>query len=406
MTLLPERRIRVLAILPSFYPSTVVGVVKPLQRLHQGGWLHLDITLQYLATAAAIGAADVVVMCGEALAPTPRILKWIADSGRPLVFELDDNRLEVPAEIPGMDYARSPVQRNLVIECLRAAAAVRVYSPYLKELVKPYSENVALVNGPVEWDLVATPPAARRTDITRIVYATSRMQDRIGEMLVAPLKEVLAQFPQVELTIWGPPHALANQPRVRHRQFLRNYERFFRQFSREHFDIGLAPLPDDAFHRGKSNNKFREYAACEIAGVYSDMPVYNTSVAHGRTGLLVPDDPGSWFNAIASLVTNPLDRQQIAQQAHHYAREHYSNDATRDSWMNIFVEVRQRGLRPRVSVGSPAAMPNGAPSSGIAKKVVAAARFGARRAAWRRLTDYGTSVAQIIGWRLRRRSIP
>lgn len=394
-----------LAIVPTFYPSTIVGVVKPLQQLHQEGWLNLDVTLQVLVTAEAIRAADVVVMCGEALGPTRRILKWIGDVGRPLVFELDDNRLEIPADIPGMDYARNPVQRDLIIDCLRAAAAVRVYSPYLKELVTPYCSNVALVDGPVSWDLVA-PPSSVPDGFTKIVYATSRLRDRIGEMLIAPLKEVLSRFPDVELTIWGPSNPLVQHPRVRHRQFVRDYDRFFRQFSREHFDIGLAPLPDDAFHRGKSNNKFREYAACGIAGVYSDVPVYTSCVTHGSNGLLVPEDPVAWFDAIAALINDPFRRKQIATQAHQYAREHYSDAVTRAGWMGVFAQVvgtRPAVVVPRLAEGN---ISNGWSLAAFGRILANAARATRRRAAWRRLGDYATSVGEIIAWRLRRRRFP
>ena len=118
------------------------------QRLHQQGRIHLDITLQYFATRRAIAAADVVVMCGEALPPTRRILQSIAELQRPFVFELDDNRLEIPSDIPGLDYARDPAQRALIIECLRLADVVRVYSTSLRDLVQPYNANVVVVDGP------------------------------------------------------------------------------------------------------------------------------------------------------------------------------------------------------------------------------------------------------------------
>ena len=401
---------RVLAIVPSFYPSTVVGVVKPLQRLHQQGRIHLDITLQYFATRRAIAAADVVVMCGEALPPTRRILQSIAELQRPFVFELDDNRLEIPSDIPGLDYARDPAQRALIIECLRLADVVRVYSTSLRDLVQPYNANVVVVDGPLDWSAITPRPLLPGPRPARLVYATSRLQDRIGLMVIDPLRKVLDRFPRVEVTVWGATlDRLADHPRVRHKRLVRNYDRFLRQFNNQHFDIGLAPLPNDLFHRCKSNNKFREYAACGVAGIYSDMPVYNTSVVHGATGLLVPDDPAAWFEAMAVLIEDETRRRQIGDRAQAYAREHYNDSVTGAAWITIFSEVTSRRVTRTENLPftpQVAASQAGNGGSGLVAKLIRGLASSERRATVRRCFDYGSSIAQILSWRLRRNAVP
>ena len=401
---------RVLAIVPSFYPSTVVGVVKPLQRLHQQGRIHLDITLQYFTTHRAIAAADVVVMCGEALPPTGRILQSIAELRRPFVFELDDNRLEIPSDIPGLDYARDPAQRALIIECLRLADVVRVYSTSLRDLVQPYNANVVVVDGPLDWSAITPRPLLPGPRPVRVVYATSRLQDRIGLMVIDPLLKVLDRFPHVEVTVWGATlDRLAHHPRVRHKRLVRNYDRFLRQFNNQHFDIGLAPLPNDPFHRCKSNNKFREYAACGVAGIYSDTPVYSTSVVNGETGLLVPDDPAAWFEGMAVLIEDETGRRQIADRAQAYAREHYNDSVTGAAWLTIFSEVTARRVTRTANLPFKplvAASQAGNGGSGLVAKLVKGLANSGRRATVRRCFDYGSSIAQILSWRLRRNAVP
>lgn len=411
-----EARPRVLAVLPGFYPSTIIGVSKPLQRLHMQGAITLDLTLQALVSRATIARADVVVLCGEAHPRCRQILDWIRGAERPLVYELDDNRLEIPPEIPGLDYARHPAQRALVLACIQQADMVRVYSPALKELVLPHNARTELVDGPLDWSLLPPDPIARRTNTVRLVYATSRRQDSVSRTIIAPLQRALQAAPQAELTIWGPSiREFEGHPQVRHRPFIRNYDRFFERFAREGFDIGLAPLPDDIFHRGKSNNKFREYAASGVAGIYSDMSVYNTCVVHGRTGLLVPNDPESWRESLTLLIEDAALRATIAANAREEARLRYNETVSGDAWLRAI-----RGL-----ARSPQALPNGTGSpppsadghfAAIGRLAAHAMQLGGKAAhtlrqgdyaaMGRRTVDHAINLAHLAAWGLRRGQRP
>ena len=96
-----------------------------------------------------------------------------------------------------------------------------------------------------------------------------------------------------------PPAAV---PNVRHHGLIYGYDRYLRRFSRAGYDIGLAPLPDDVFHRSKSNNKFREYGASRVAGIYSHNDAYSNCVEHEVSGLLVSNDAGHWYDALERLI--------------------------------------------------------------------------------------------------------
>jgi glycosyltransferase involved in cell wall biosynthesis len=402
-----DRRPRVLAALPSLFPSTVIGVAKPLLRLHLERRIDLDLTLQLLVSRRAVARADVVVLCHTIDPQHVEILDWVRDCGRPLLYEIDDNLLDLPADVPGLDYLRTPDRRAALVRCLRQAAIVRVYSPALADALSAQSANIQIVSGPLDWSLIPPSLPPRPAGPVRLVYATSRRDDDVGKMLVDPLRRVLDARPDVELTIWGPRHdELASHPRARRREPIRDYDDFFRQFAIEQFDIGLAPLPDDLFHRCKSNNKFREYAATGVAGVYSDMPVYNTCVEHERTGLLAANTAAAWVSAVERLVIEASLRRSIQERARDYARQHFNEQVTSREWLEAIQSLAARPAPATPAVG------RGGPAGrllkhlgGLAGKTGPALRRHGLKETWRRAVSHADGFRQWWAWEVSRRRL-
>ena len=333
-------RPRILAALPALFPGTIIGVAKPLLRLRQAGRIDLNLTLQLLMTRRALERADVLVLCPHDRSEVRRDPRLGPGIAQPLIYEVDDNLLEIPESIPGLDYLREPARRAQLELCLRQADEIRVYSPALQDYLSAYNECDARERT-ARLEPRARTIADARSRACAWRDATSRQQDRIGQMVVAPLRRALDRFANAELTIWGPRiESLSSHPRVRHLPFVADYDRFFARFAREGFDIGLAPLPDDLFHRCKSNNKFREYAASGVAGIYSNTSVYNTNVVDGVTGLLAGEREEAWFSALERLITDSALRGRIQDAAQGPTRG--------------FISIRMRPTTPgcRRSTGS------------------------------------------------------
>jgi hypothetical protein len=148
------------------------------------------------------------------------------------------------------------------------------------------------------------------------------------------LQQILRDYAgRVEAHFLGfQPAEFRGMPDTHYRKYTPNYNRYLHRFSQAGYDIGLAPMLDDSFHRAKTNNKFREYGACEIAGIYSDVPLYSEWIENGATGLLVENTAEAWYSAMAKLIEDPGLRRQISQLTCDKIKELYSEERFEQHW--------------------------------------------------------------------------
>jgi len=141
--------------------------------------------------------------------------------------------------------------------------------------------------------------------------------------------------------------------RIRFFEHTNSYTDFIRFQASRNWAIGLAPLCDNSANRAKTNNKYREYGACRIAGIYSDMPPYQGCVEDGLTGLLAGPSSEAWLSAILRLALQPDERYRIAGQAESDVREKYCVTAIASAWGNCIreahTELHQRPSRLRLA---------------------------------------------------------
>ncbi len=168
------------------------------------------------------------------------------------------------------------------------------------------------------------------------MYSTSRSEDPLQNLFITPLIKILKEMPEkVSMTFIGarPINSeILSLPNVKYFPPTRNYQEFIRLFYEGGYDIGLAPLEDDEFHNSKTNNKYREYGACGIAGIYSDTELYRDSIIDRSNGLLTPNNPESWSTALRELIGSKELRKLISENSNSDVRLRFSNVAYLDGW--------------------------------------------------------------------------
>lgn len=117
------------------------------------------------------------------------------------------------------------------------------------------------------------------------------------------------------------------------------------------WDIGLAPLDDNAFNRARSNIKLKEYAAGGTPWLASPVGPY-LGLGEREGGRLVPDD--RWREEIARLVGSRRKRAALARRAAKWGRMQ-TIDRNVHAWESALHEaVRQCAGREGRAASAPA----------------------------------------------------
>lgn len=244
---------------------------------------------------------------------------WARTEGKAVVYELDDQLLELPSDHPEKAYfaeARDAMRRAIV-----SADAVVVSTLWLADYMRALNPNTWVLPNYLNdklWGLsrVRKP---RKTGRVVIGYMGGRTQTHLSDLaLITPvLTRILDTYAdRVVLRFWGVhPPELSALPNV---EFMHDtfpdYGAFARYFSQQDVDIFVAPLRDNLFNRSKSWIKFLEYSALGVCGVYSRIAPYEGIVIHGKNGFLA-SGAAEWETLLKMLIEDEHLRRSSAEQA-------------------------------------------------------------------------------------------
>ncbi|MDL2191268.1 glycosyltransferase [Cobetia sp. LC6] len=181
--------------------------------------------------------------------------------------------------------------------------------------------NVSLLTPPM-LAAAMKPADFTQPDWTIGYHGTRAHRDDIAHLAPA-LTSVMESHPRVRLEVMmgrHVPDALAGIDRLEAPEAL-PWKAFQYYQATRRIQIGLAPLLETPFNRGKSWIKFLDISAMGGVGIYSRRAPYTEIVEHGVDGLLVEDDPADWQVALERLLGDRKATEAMAERALQKARD-------------------------------------------------------------------------------------
>lgn len=151
----------------------------------------------------------------------------------------------------------------------------------------------------------------------KVVYHGTASHAREIEWLHAVIAAVQAQRQDTHFELFGDlavNRLYRDLPRVAVLHPMR-WESYLAYTRSTRADIGLAPLLPGAFNAGRGPVKFFDHARMGALGLYSDVPPYAGFVRDGVDGVLLPESPAAWIEAIARWADDAPGRQASSAAA-------------------------------------------------------------------------------------------
>lgn len=244
-----------------------------------------------------------------------------------LVFDFDD-AIWTSEKGDRSLFARLRTKARLA-SVLKRSAVVMAGNDYLADYARRFNRNVVVVPTVVDCDLY---PARRHAEAR--VVTLGWVGHSVNFKYLAALGDVLRRLAAVR-----PVRLLVVADQAFHAEGLEVENRPWAEDTEVanilEMDIGLMPLADDEWTRGKCGFKAIQYMAAGIPPVASRVGMNVQLVEHGVDGFLAGNSR-EWFEALSLLCSDAALRQRVGQAARQKVHARYSLRSTGPVVSRIF----------------------------------------------------------------------
>jgi glycosyltransferase involved in cell wall biosynthesis len=290
-----------------------------------------------LATLAAAQDFDAVYLFREAALLGPALLERWLGRRTPVVFDFDDAIFERYVS-PANGYLSALKCPGKTAAICRLSSHVIAGNPYLAEYARQFSASVTIVPTTIDTEayVPASPPSER---VPTIGWSGSHSTVQHLRMLDQALRRLASRRPFRLRVIGAPDYAVAGLDVT---PLPWRVETEVADLSG--IDIGIMPLPDDRWSRGKCGLKALQYMALGVPAVCSPVGVNRDIIIHEENGLLAASDD-EWVNALDRLLESETLRLRLGAAGRATVEARYSAAVQIPVVRRVFEEAVTNGRR-------------------------------------------------------------
>jgi glycosyltransferase involved in cell wall biosynthesis len=251
--------------------------------------------------------------------------------GAKIILDFDDAiwLMDVSEGNKKLSWLKRP---SKTADILRLSDMVFVGNKYLSEYAEQFNRNVKIVPTTLETGKIKIKTQAPKEKIC-IGWTGSSTTLKHFELAIPFLKKIQEKYP-VKIKLISDAALINNELDITFCKW--NKETETEDLSE--IDIGIMPLPDDDWARGKCGFKGLQYMALGVPAVMSPVGVNTEIIQDGENGYLAGNEE-EWIEKITRLIESPDLRKKIGANGRKTVEEKYSFDAWKDKYVGFFIEL-------------------------------------------------------------------
>lgn len=259
-----------------------------------------------------------------------------------VVFDFDDSiwLLDTSPENKKFEFLKNPDKTK---NNIKHAHKVIAGNSFLANYAKQYNSNTVVIPTTIDTDFHVPKPELRGFESTSNPLSVTTQPDKkivIGwsgsistlkhfEIVIPALKEIQKKYPgKTEIHVIG--QGSYTHPDIS--VLSKNWSAATEVDDLNCFDIGIMPLPNDEWVKGKCGLKGLSYMACGVATIMSKVGVNPEIIRQGENGFLASTQQ-EWVDCLSRLIENADLRYKIGAAGRETVVKNYSVNANKDKYL-------------------------------------------------------------------------
>ncbi len=274
---------------------------------------------------------DLIVIYREAL-PTRTTFfeKAVSKKNIPILFDFDDAIWikDVSSVNKKISWFKD---ENKIERLLPLCDHITCGNEYLAKYASKFNSNVTIIPSSVDTKLYRS-LNKKANGVVKIGWVGSHTTVKHFESITPVFKKLKSRYADgIEFTVIGDENYVNNDLNIKGvRWENKNEVELFNSF-----DIGVMPLPNNDWTKGKCGMKGLLYMSVGIPTVMSNVGMNQEIVNHGENGFLASAEK-EWIQILSKLIEDKKLREKIGKEGRKTVLDKYSKDSVKEKYYQLY----------------------------------------------------------------------